>query len=180
MCAPGVAAIAGIGMGVLQAGASASAADADYQAKAAAWEQNVVNSEAAGRDEQKQIIGNQLAEQAKLDQQLHGSLITQAQRQGAVGAMAASANVAGVSVDNIMQDIANKSEQNRSDADMNYKFVVADTQNKLRASDDQMQSRIDSVQRPVSPSPLAAIAGIGGAAIKGVSTLTSNQGSFGD
>lgn len=176
MCAPGISAIAGIGMGILQAGASAGAADADYAAKSAAWTQNVVNSEAAARDEQKQIIGNQLAEQKKLGQQLHGSFITQAQKQGTVAAMASSANVAGVSVENILQDIAGKSEENRTNAAENYKMVVADTQMKLRSSDDQLMSRINSVQRPVSPSPLAAIAGIGSSVVKGIGSFTGNSG----
>lgn len=180
MCAPAAVAIAGLGVGMLQAGASSAASNADYAAKSAAWSQNVVNSEAAARDEEKQIIGNQLAEQAKTNQQLQISELTQAEKQGQEGARAAGGNVSGVSVDNILQDIAGKSEVNRTYADMNYKFIVAGTQQQLTASDDQEQSRINSMPLPQSPSPLAPLIGIAGAGVKAFGALNTGGGSLGD
>lgn len=172
MCAPGVAAIAGIGMGIMQAGASAGATNADYAAKSAAWQQNIINAESADRDRQRQIIGNQLSEQGKYDQQIHQSLVTQFEKSGRVAAAASSGNVAGISVDNILQDISRKSLDNRTNADLNYKYVVADTQNKLTASVDQDQSQINSVARPQSPNGLAEVAGIGGSLVKGFGALS--------
>lgn len=187
MCAPAVAAVAGIGVSVLQAGASYSAQQSDYAAKTAAWEQNVVNSETAARDEQVQIIGNQLVQQNKIGQQQHISYVTEAQKQASAASSAASSGVSGISVDNILSDIANKSEVNRSYADQNYQYIVADTKMKLKSSDDQEQSRINSMPVPQAPSPLSAFAGIAAAGVKGYSALTtgsggsgSGMGSFGD
>jgi hypothetical protein len=182
MCAPAapiISAVAGIGVAALQAGASYSASEADYQAKAAAWRQNVINAESAARDEQVQIIGQQLIQQNKIAQQKHVSFLEQAQKEATVAVSAAEGGVSGISVDNVMQDIATKSQLNRTYADQNYSYIVADTVNKLKSSDDQEISRINSVERPVEPSPLAAIAGVAGAGVKAFGTL-SNSGSMGD
>lgn len=171
MCDPGSIAIATMAVGMAQAGTSAAAANADFAAKSSAWSQNVVNSEAAARDEDRQIIGNQLADQAKTNQQLQISTITQAQKQSAAAVSAAEGGVTGISVDNILQDIAGKSEVNRSYADENYKFIVADTQEHLNSSTDQAQSRINSMTVPLSPSPLTPLLGIAGAGIKAATGL---------
>jgi hypothetical protein len=167
-------------MGVMQAGASYGASQADYAAKSAAWVQNVTNSEAAARDDQRQILTKQLEEQAATVQKQHVSFVTQAQKQSSVENSAASSGVSGNSVDNLLSDIAGKSEENRSYDQENYKFVVADTQEKLHASDTTLQSRINSVQRPTEPSPLSFIAGIGDAGLKGFKSLSASGGSLGD
>lgn len=170
MCDPGSIALASLAIGAATSATSASAANADYAAKSASWQQNVVNSEAAGRDEQKQIIGNQLADQAKTDQQLQVSQLSQAEKSAQYGVQAAEGGVSGVSVDNVLNDIAGKSEVNRTYADENYKFVVADTQEHLTSSTDQTQSRINQDTIPQSPSPLTPILGIAGAGLKAETT----------
>jgi hypothetical protein len=184
MCAPGISAIAGIGMGILQASASYGASQADYQAKMQAWRQNLTNSEAAARDEQRQILTHQMQEQDKTVQTDHISFLQQAQKQSSVEVSAAQGGVSGLSVDNLLSDIAVKSALNRTYADENYKFVAADIQEKLHASDTRLQSRINSVQAPVEPSPLSFIAGVGSSVVGGIKALSSGggsiAGSFGD
>lgn len=177
MCAPAISAVAGIGMSVLQAGASASAANADYAAKVAQWQQNIINSEAAGRDEEKQIIGQQLVQQAKDVQAKHISFIQEAQKKSTVAVNAADAGVSGISVDNLIADIAGKSELNRSYDDENYRNIVADTQMKLTASYDTEKARINSVSAPIPPNPIASVAPVFGAGIKAFGALT--QGDIG-
>lgn len=165
MCAPAALAIAGIGMAGIQAGVAFQAKQADYNAKAAAWEQNVVNSEAGARDAYRQIIQQQLVEAGKDVQQRHVSFVTQAQKQSSAAVSAVEGGVSGISVDNILQDIAGKSAQNRTTADFNYRAVVADTTNKLSSETDQEMSHINSVPRPISPDPISIPLAMGGAAI---------------
>ncbi len=180
MCAPGISAIAGIAMGVLQAGVSYGAAQADYNAKSAAWKQNVVNSEAAARDEQRQILTQQMQEQAKTGQKEHISFLEQAQKQSSVEVSAVQGGVSGLSVDNLLGDIAAKSATNRAYMDENYKFVAANIQEKLHASDTTLASRINSMQAPVSPSPMSLVAGIGSSVVGGFKSLQSGSGSLAD
>lgn len=180
MCAPALSAVAGIAMGGLQAVASFGAAQADYNAKAEQWRQNVVNSEAAARDDQRQLINRQLQEQAKTTQENHISYLKQAEKQSSVEVSAAQGNVSGISVDNLLADIAGKSELNRTYADQNYKYIAADIQERLWANNTTLASRINSVTRPTSPSALSLIAGIGGSAVKGFSSLSTSGGSLGD
>lgn len=184
MCDPGTIAISSLMIGAASSGTSFMASQADYAAKSQAWQQNVVNSEAAARDADTQIISNQLAEQGKTDQQKQISVLSQAQKQGVAGVNAAGGNVSGVSVDNVLSDIAGKSEVNRSYADENYKYVVANTQEQLTSANDQEQSRINSTPVPQSPSPLAPLIGIAGAGVnaaKGyVAAGNGPSGSSGD
>lgn len=182
MCGPALGLLVGIGQFVVGAAAAQAgyqAKMADYNAKAAAWTQNVINSEAAARDEHRQILTRQLEEQAKTTQKKHVSFVEQAQKQASAEVSAASGNVSGISVDAIIGDIANKSEQNRTYADTNYKFIVADTQAQLKATDARLMSRINSVERPVSPADTRGIEiiGAGLGAFKGFSPGTFNPAS---
>lgn len=180
MCAPALSAVMGLAVGVMQAGASYSAQQADYRAKSEAWRQNVTNSEAAARDEQRQILTQQMQEQDKTVQKDHISFLEQAQKSSRVEVSAAQGGVSGLSVDNLLADIAGKSELNRTYADRNYAFVAADITEKLHASDTRLQSRINSVQRPVEPSPLTPIIGIAGAGVNAFKSLSASGGSLGD
>lgn len=159
----------GVALGIVGSVASAAMQDAaaqdEYQRKAAVWKQNVINSEAASRDEQRQIITKQLQEQDKTVQKQHVSQIEQAQKVATAEVSAAAGNVSGVSVDNIVADITGKSLLNRTYVDQNYKYTVMDTAEQLKATDTRMASRINSVERPIEPRStvgLALLTGIAG------------------
>lgn len=164
MCAPMLGAAIGMMATVAQAGAEQSAKETDYAAKSATWRQNVVNAQAAGRDEQRQIITKQLQEQEKTAQKVHVSYLEQAQKQATATVQAAAAGTGGVSLDNILDDIAQKSELNRTYAAMNYKYVVQDTAESLKSSDQKIMDRINSVPRPQEPANTSGITILGGLA----------------
>jgi hypothetical protein len=165
MCAP-VAALGAV-VGIVGAVANFQAKEQDYQAKAAAWRQNVVNAQAAARNDQGQLLQRQLQEEDKTTQDKHVSYIEGAQKAALAEASAAKGGVAGISVDNIVNDIQGKSALNRTYADINYMYKAADIQNRLTGTVITLQSRIDSIPRPVAPSPLELVAGIGGSLVKG-------------
>lgn len=170
MCDPGSIALASLAVGVASAGTGAAASSADYAAKSSAWQQNVVNAEAGARDSDKQVIGNQLADQNKTNQQLQISQITGAEKSSKAAVSAVQGNVTGISMDNILQDIANKSEVNRTYADQQYKYIVAGTTEQLKSVNDEEQSRINGDTLPLSPSPLTPLIGIAGAGVNSATT----------
>lgn len=174
MCAPMLGMVMGIGQAVLSvasASAQHSAAMADYNAKAAVWRQNVVNSQAAARDEQRQIITRQLQEQEKTSQKIHVSFLEEAQKRSTAEVSAASAGVTGISVDNILNDITAKSALNRSYAERNYKYVAQDITEQLQGTYTKMMSRINSVERPVEPSSAPVAIAAAGAGLKLFGTM---------
>ena len=151
MCMMVIGAALSIGMGVMQAAATQQAKQADYAAKSAAWTQNVLNAEAAARNEHRQILLHQMQEQDKSVQKDHLSYIEQAQKSATVENSAAGAGVSGISLGNLLDDITQKSQYNRTIVDRNLMFVVADTQANLKSTDDRLMGRINSVERPVEP-----------------------------
>jgi hypothetical protein len=159
----------------MSASASNSAKKADYAAKSAAWKQNVVNSMAAGRDEQRQIMNQQMQEQSKTTQKKHVSFLEEAQKVATAEVQAASANVAGLSVDNILADLSGKAALNRTYADENYRYIVADTTEKLKGTDTRIMARINSMERPVSPADTSGIE-IMGAGVKAFAGLSGGLG----
>jgi hypothetical protein len=167
MCAPALGAVVGIVGAIAQFQAQSD----DYNAKKAAWEQNVVNAEASARDEHRQITNRFLQEQEKTTQKKHVSFIEEAQKGATAQNNAASAGVSGASVDNIVRDIAGKSALNRTYADKNYQFVAADLSEQMKATDTRLKGRIESMPVPQAPSPLGLIAGIAGAGVKAVGGL---------
>lgn len=172
-----IGAVLGMAMSVAQAGAAQQAKQADYQAKAVAWQQNVLNSEAAARDEHRQILTRQMQEQDKTLQKDHISRIEQAQKGATAEVQAAKGGVSGISLSNIVDDINQKSLLNRTYADRNYMFIVADTQEQLKASDTRALSRINSVERPMEPANTFALDALGGVA-QGIGKLSSSGVQF--
>lgn len=156
-------------VGILGAVASYSAKKQDYEAKAAAWRQNVVNAQSAARNDQGQLLERNLQERDKTVQDKHVSYIEGAQKMALGEAAGAAGGVSGISVDNLVNDIAGKAAENRTYADMNYQYKAQSLQAQLNGTVITEQSRIDSMPKPIGPSPLELIAGIGGAVTKGFS-----------
>lgn len=167
MCDPVSAlAIGSFVVGSAQAVVSYQASQADYKAKNAAYFQNIQNTETAERDDQTSILQHQLQEQDKGTQKEQISQIEEAQKSSTEEVSAAEGGVSGVSVDNLLNDIAGKSELNRSYMDENMRWIVADTHNRLTNTGDQAAARIASVAQPIEPSILSPILGIAGAGLK--------------
>lgn len=164
MCMPIIGAILSIGVAAAQASAEQKAKTADYNAKVLAWQQNIINSQAAARDEQRQIITKQMQTQAQTSQKVHVSYIDQAQKQATAEVQAGAAGVSGLSLDNILDDIAQKSELNRTYAMTNYQYAVTQTQEDLHASDTKLTSRINQVPVPIQPIDTSGITVLGSVA----------------
>jgi hypothetical protein len=167
MCAP-MLGILGSALSMVASVASAQAADnaaeADYQAKVVAWRQNIVNAQTAARDEQRQIITRQMEEQSKTVQKKHVSYVEEAQKQAEATVSAAGAGVQGISVDNLLTDIGNKSAANRAYMDENYRYIVADTTEQLKSTRTKLAMRVDSMPTPLPPQKTAGIAALGAGA----------------
>ncbi len=159
MCMAAVGAVAGIMGSIVQY----QAAQEDYEAKAAAWRQNVVNSQAVARDEQRQLLTRQMQESEKSAQSKHVSYIESAQKAAEAEVAGIAGGVGGISVDNLVDDIENKGRLNRTYADTNYRYVVQQTQEELTGTVTRMQNRIDAMPKPRSPNPAMLLVGILGA-----------------
>jgi hypothetical protein len=177
MCMPllGVlGAVMSVAVGAASAQAEHDAKMADYQQRSLIWQQNVINAEAAARDDHRQIITKQLQEQEKVAQKVHVSYVEQAQKQATAEVQASASGVSGISLDNILDDIGQKSMLNRTYEATNYKFIVQDTQEQLYASTQKAIDRINSVPRPQEPADtrgiqvLGALAGAVGSIGKGM------------
>ena len=166
MCVGIIGAVLGAGISLMQAGAAQQAKQQEYAAASQRWQQNIINTEAAARDEHRQIITRQMQEQEKTAQKLHISFIEQAQKGAEAEVRGAEAGVSGISLDNVLDDIESKSLLNRTYADINYKYIVADTEEQLKATDTRAMNRINSIPRPVEPAntfALDAMSGVFGA-----------------
>lgn len=157
MCNP----IIGLGLGLAQNIVGFAAGQADFKAKEAAWRQNIVNSLAAERDEQGALLTRQIQEQSATGQKLHLSLVEEAQRRADAEVSAAAAGVSGLSVENLLRDVGSKAAYNRSVAEENYRMTAEQLTQEMRATETRAQSRINSVERPTSPSPLSLMIDMG-------------------
>lgn len=169
MCPP-VLAVATLAMGVASAVVGHQASQADYEAKSAAWRQNYVNALAAGRDEQRQLTLRQLQEQDAYVQKNHLVMVEEAQKTAEYKVSAAASGVSGVSVDNLLDDIGRQAGLNRATLETNYKATAQQLQTQKDASVTQIESRINSVARPTSPSGASLFVNILGAGVKAAST----------
>lgn len=137
----------------------ASYAGQMQQAKA-----NEKNALTAFRNDQDALTLRQLQEQEATTQKNQETNIEQAQKVSEAKLSAASGNVAGISVGNIVSDIVRRGERNKTTQKRNSQMAVAQLQREKIASRAQAQSRINAVPRP---SALSLIAGIAGAGLDG-------------
>ena len=160
MCPPALMA----GLAIAQSVASFAAASADYDAKAQQWRDNYSLSLQSGVEDQKRILLRMVQEQDGFAQKAQQTSIEGAKIKAEAEASAAQAGVGGISLDNIMlgidRDVARNTEADRT----NYMNTAEQLTAELRGTNTTVQNRINSVQRPVSPSPIGfALQGIGGA-----------------
>jgi GTP-dependent phosphoenolpyruvate carboxykinase len=170
MCFPGaVGAVVGIAQSVVSFGAAQS----DYNARAAQWTQNYKNALASGRDEQRQITLRMTQEEEAFKQKSHQNSIEGAQVAAEAEVSAASAGIAGISLDNILVGIGRKTAEKQTADATNYRNTVQQLTTKMAATNTTIENRINSVQRPTAPNPLGyALTGLGGA-FKSISSATA-------
>lgn len=149
---------------VAQAAVSFAAASAEYSAQSAQWQQNYVNAIKAGAEDQKQIQLRTMQEQDAFAQKMHLANLEGAEVSAEAEVSAGEAGVAGISTTNILNGINRKIVAKQEAERTNYQNVAAQLGQELKATTTQIQNRINSVQRPVSPNPLGyALEGLGGA-----------------
>ena len=162
-----IAAAAGAFLSVAQSVVSFSAAMDDYNAKAEQWQQNYVNSLAAGRDEQRQISLRMMEEQDAYAQKRHLNNIEGAEIEAEAEVSAASSGLSGISLDNIMVGIGRKIGMKQEADKTNYLNTVAQLTTEMEATNTRIENRINSVQRPVKPNAAGyVLQGVGGALSK--------------
>jgi hypothetical protein len=151
-------------IGLVQSAVSFAASSQDYNARAAQWKQNYVNSLAAGREEQKQLSLRMTQEQDATVQKLHQNNLEGAEITAEAEVSGGASGLSGISLDNILTGI-NRKVQDKNNADkINYANTAAQLTAELKATNTKIENRINSVQRPTSPNPLGyALQGIGGA-----------------
>lgn len=165
MCLPVLGAVVGIASAVVGFAAKQQQYDKDVKQ----YNQNVQNSLAAGRDDQKQIAARQLQEQQAYHQKDHVANVEAAQKSSEVSVAAASAGVGGLSVGNLLGDIASKTALNRGTLETNYMNTAAQLQAQNDAGTSKTQSRINSMPVPTAPNPASLFVDVAGAGVKAFS-----------
>ena len=159
-----VAAALGAVLSIAQAAVSFSAAQEDFDNKAAQWRQNATNSLAAGVEDQKKYVLRMSQEQDAFAQKTHQINVEGAEAKANAEVSAASGGVDGLSVDNIISGIDRDVRANQTAARTNYENTAVQLQSELDGTNTQIKNRINSVQVPTAPNPAAfALQGIGGA-----------------
>lgn len=154
-------------MGVLSFAVGAAQQIAQFSAANQEAKAVEENANAAFRNDQTQLSLRQMQEADALAQKQKTQNLEEAEKKASVEVSAASAGVAGISVDNLIMDVQRKAARNRQTQFENTKMALAQLQLEKKASRNQAQSRINSAPRP---SALGLVAGLGGAALDGYNT----------
>lgn len=162
MCAP----ILGAVVGIIGQIVSFAGAQQEYQNKALHWQQNYVNALAAGRDEYTQGTLRQLQEGDAYAQKTHMALVDEAVKASEADVAGAASGFSGISIDGLVYGIRREMAGNRYALQENWKMTAQQLQTEKQAATNRVQSRINSVERPVAPNPAALFVGILGAGVK--------------
>lgn len=136
-------------------------------AQTARYNQNYQNSLAAARDTQVQTTKRMMQEEDAYKQKDHLHLLEGAKKEAELAVSAAGANVAGLSVDNLVADASRTTNLNRTVLRKNWADTASQLQTQSEAaSTTQTQSRINSVNPGSDPSPLGLGLELAGAGMK--------------
>lgn len=165
MCDPVTMAVATFALGatteVLGYAAQNQEAKAVQSAAAAAYKQD-----------QTQISLRQIQEADAEAHQVNQQNLEEAKVVSKVQASASDANVAGVSVDNIVADVRRQAARNRETIKANTRMTVMQLEQERKGSRSRNQGRINAAPRP---NPLSLVAGIGGAALSGYNAYSKQM-----
>lgn len=160
MCVMAIGAV----VSVLQSVVSFAAAQEDYNNRAEQWRQNYTNALASGRDEQRQLQVRMVQEQEAHAQKQQLTNIEGAEIAAEAEVSAASAGVSGVSLNNILLGINRKIGMKRHADATNHRNTILQLGEQMKATNTNIENRINAVQRPTAPNPLGyALQGVGGA-----------------
>lgn len=152
---------------------SAASAVAQYAAQAdqaaqqqQRYDQNYQNSLAAARDQHNQLSLRAMQENEAAAQKEHEINVEGATRAAEVNVSAAGGNVGGLSVDNLLADVARKVAYNRGITQRNAEMTAQQIQMQQKGVVTQAEGRINSVSPGSPPSPLEPALKIAGAGLK--------------
>ena len=154
----------GVITSVLSSVVSFMAAQEEYEQRAEQWRQNYTNALASGRDEQNQIQLRMAQEEEGYLQKNQLARIEGAEIAAEAEVSAGAAGVGGISLANILTGINRKIGMKIGADKQNYLNTVAQLGQEMKATNTNIENRINSVQRPTAPNPLGyMLQGIGGA-----------------
>lgn len=149
---------------VAQSVVSFAAAEEDYNSRSEMWKQNYTNALAAGRDEQNQLQLRMVQEQEAHTQKQQLTAIEGAEISAEAEVSAASGGVSGVSLNNILLGINRKIGMKQEADKTNHHNTILQVSEQMKATNTNIENRINSVQKPTAPNPLGyALQGVGGA-----------------
>ena len=154
----------------MSAVAQYGAQQAQYKADSERYAQNVTNSLAAQRDEQRSLTMRQMQEQEAYAQKSHMVATEAAEKKAEVEVSAAGGNVAGISVGNLIADVSRRAGNQQVSLQRNWEMTAQQLQQEQDATVTRAQSRINQVAQPTKPSPAGAILGFAGAGLKAYSS----------
>lgn len=139
----------------------------EYDARAQQWQQNRQNALAAGRDDQQAIQLRMIQEQEALTQQQHLTEIEGAEVAAEAEVSAANSGVSGVSLQNILKGIHQKVSMKRAANLENYKNTAIQLSAQMKATNTDIENRINSVAKPSAPNPLGLALTVAGQGLQG-------------
>lgn len=161
-----------VSMGLMTFAVGAVQSIAQYQAASEEAEATRKNALQAYVNDQNAINHRQIQEADASAQKVQQINLEEAKKVSEVRLSASSAGVSGISVDNLVADVTRQASQNRQNQFDNTRMAINQLQLEKKSSQMQAQSRINSAPRP---SALSLIAGIGGAALSGMSTYNQQM-----
>lgn len=167
MCEPGTLSALTFATAAASAGIGFMGQQANADAQAAQYSQNILNARAALKDTQNALTLRQMQDGAVTSQKVNASYIDEARRTAEAEASGASAGIGGsISLNSIIGDISRVSEENRVTLLTNWDNTAAQVQREKDAAGNQAQSRINSVSPGTQPNPIAPAVQLAGAGLR--------------
>lgn len=161
-----------VSMGLMSFAVGAVQSIAQYQAASEEAEATRKNALQAYANDQNAINHRQIQEADAGSQKAAQINLEEAKKVSEVRLSASSAGVSGISLDNLVGDVTRQAATNRQNQFDNTRMAINQLQLEKKQSQAQAQSRINSAPKP---SALSLIAGIGGAALNGMSTYNQQM-----
>lgn len=153
-----------------------AAQQAASDAQTERYNQNVVNSLAAARDEQHQINVRQEQEQEASAQRARVQSVEAVKKAAEVSVSASGSGVSGLSVDALLADVRRTADENLATIETNNKNTALQLQAQKDATVNKAMSRINSMAPGTDPNPLGLALDIGGAGLNAYTDTQKRKG----
>ena len=157
MCDPVTLAAASFTLASVSAVAQYQQGKAVAKAQTAAYNRNIVNAFASARNEQRQITLREIQEAENTAFKNKMSQLDEAEAKAETIAQASAANVAGPSIDILVEDLGNRSALIRETNRREYAGIALQLREEQTATIDRAKARVEQMSPGVSPSPLVPI-----------------------